>query len=170
MGCGIGIESLAIQQVFQADTLGIDISRDAIDFANRNFIAKGLTFSCQAISEDTEFKIFFNLILAIEFYPFTRTNDYSFQSGIFSALVKTLPENGLIVLYQKWNNEQSIRQTYQQLAAQFNCEYIISDVVDRRLSRFLPLNKIAGVLIIKFKKILSVLLRKEYSESRILNI
>lgn len=107
VGCGLGFTADAIAQVFRGATVtGVDISNDAITYARSRF--PHLRFDVRTISENAEVIGTFDIIFCVEFYPFTRTIDFVFQSSIIRYLSRNLNRTGFVVIFQKWNNAHSL--------------------------------------------------------------
>lgn len=106
-GCGMGFTTQAISETYPgASVLGVDISKDAIEFATKTH--KKVNFKSLAISPEGEDLGNFDVIFCFEFYPFTRNNNIEVQSSFINYFSKQLKFNGKIIIYQKWNNLLSL--------------------------------------------------------------
>lgn len=89
VGCGAGFLTNEIAKVYpSAEVRGYDISRDAIEYAKKHY--RSPLFFSKAISPDTDFEIKFDVILAKEFYPFTRTNSIDYHLSFINVLLENL--------------------------------------------------------------------------------
>ncbi len=96
--------------------LGIDISRDAIEYGQKNF--QDVSFVCQAISPDeADLGRKFSLIMCFEFYPFTRNADATVQAAFIQYFSRQLTPEGGIVIYQRWDNSVSLSAVLDEVKA-----------------------------------------------------
>jgi 16S rRNA G1207 methylase RsmC len=101
LGCGCGFTSVEIANEFEnAVVYGVDVSTDAINFARRNFQNKRLIFEKKSISCKFNNIDMYDIIFAIEFYPFSRSNDQFFQNSFIEYLSKHLENSGSLIIYQ----------------------------------------------------------------------
>ncbi len=107
-GCGLGFTTTALAQELKGSTvLGIDVSHDGIEYAKKRFA--NAAFACAAINpEEPATLSFFDLIFCFEFYPFTRNAEADFQANFIRYLAGQLKHCGMVVIYQKWDNPQSL--------------------------------------------------------------
>jgi 2-polyprenyl-3-methyl-5-hydroxy-6-metoxy-1,4-benzoquinol methylase len=106
-GCGMGFTTKALKNIYKtASVLGVDVSMDAIEYAKKH--QKGPIFINMAISPENKVIGFFDLIYCIEFYPFTRNTNIDFQVKFISYYISQLNPNGKLIVYQKWNNSNSL--------------------------------------------------------------
>ena len=107
VGCGIGATVAAARKMWPAArACGIDVSMDAVKHARET--VPGADFICMAIDTETEFPDRFDLITAFEFYPFTRTSDVQFQSGILRTLSRGLAPGGTLLIRHYGGNSESM--------------------------------------------------------------
>jgi SAM-dependent methyltransferase len=109
VGCGIGLTSIALSKIFNADiVIGFDISQDAINYAKMQSSKKN-KFIVKKIEPNTPLGMNFNLIVAQEFYPFTRTKDLQVHIGYLESLISSLTKpNGNILIGLSSATEKSI--------------------------------------------------------------
>ena len=119
-GCGLGFTTNELKRQFpNAKVYGVDVSSDAIKFARANF--PDCEFDCFAIDPDSgDFEVQFDLILAFEFYPFTRTSDLKEHVRFIRYLLSLLSSRGKLVIYQLWNNDESLSVNYDKLKSGFS--------------------------------------------------
>ncbi len=128
VGCGIGLTACELSKQFApAKVHGYEVSQEAVAYAKR--ACPDVNFVAGAISPDSDLDIGFELLLAQEFYPFTRTGDFSVQSGYLGFLAQHLLPGGvaLIVLSERdrhqtllanlpevrdWCKERDLAMTY----------------------------------------------------------
>ena len=108
IGCGIGLTACEISKQFApAKVHGFEVSQEAVAYAKRSF--PDVEFVAGAIAADSDLDIGFDLILAQEFYPFTRTGDFSVHASYLAFLEGHLLPGGIafIVLSER-DREQTI--------------------------------------------------------------
>ncbi len=137
-GCGLGFTTVALAQCFKdAKVLGIDISADAVAYASARYPAA--EFKAEAISPDAGPLGRFDLIFCFEFYPFTRNADAPAQASFIRYFADQLNEAGLIVIYQAWNNPQSLSAILEDVKRLCpGLFFKIHDIPHPRLSGWLP--------------------------------
>lgn len=97
MGCGLGLTTAALAGQFPgAQVVGYEISQDAVEYGTRHF--PGASFVQCAITAETEFGRTFDLILAQEFYAFTRTGDWAFQQPMLAMMLRHLAPGGVLMI------------------------------------------------------------------------
>ena len=108
VGCGLGFTTNELKKKYpQADVVGIDISLEAVQFAKYNF--KQIDF--KAICIDPRYDNLgnsYDLILASEFYPFTRTSDANENRDYLLHFLNSLSHSGNLILFQRKDNPDSI--------------------------------------------------------------
>lgn len=101
-GCGVGITTQALARRFpQATTHGYEVSSEGVAAAARHF--PGPTYVQSALAPDSDLGRRFDFLLAQEFYPFTRTDDWTVHRDYLALLVRHLTPGGtaLIVLSER---------------------------------------------------------------------
>lgn len=159
LGCGLGFETKAIADVFDAETLGIDIAIDAIDFAKKKFENEEISFECLGVDENMRLQKKYDICFAIEFYPFSRTNNIEMHQKIVKAIFKNLTPNGILVIYQVWDNDHSIRNNIDAISNQVNKTAYVSGYMHKKVNTRLGDNFIS-VMVLKLIRRLSILLGK----------
>lgn len=106
LGCGLGYLTSAFQQVTGVERHGIEISKDAIEYATRNHPA--CSFICGAINPyipTDEYLVLSRrlgekpfLVIASEFYPFTRTSDAHLHRTFLDHIFSIGHVTGLILI------------------------------------------------------------------------
>lgn len=137
IGCGIGLTTIALSKAFRAKKVtGIDISQDAINFARKNSV-RGIEYFAQRIEPGTLLTGPYDLVVAQEFYPFTRTSDYQTHINFIEVLMRSLKKpRGIILIGLSDGTSESILD---------NLEKITVDVesMGGKLSiHFLPYEKL----------------------------
>jgi 2-polyprenyl-3-methyl-5-hydroxy-6-metoxy-1,4-benzoquinol methylase len=111
VGCGLGIATGAMAKYFpNAKVMGVDISEDAIAYAKLHYPTA--EFKAVAINPEMQRLGRFEYIFCFEFYPFTRNRDVQAQAQYLECLADQLAPNGKIVIYQKWNEPNSLSAIY----------------------------------------------------------
>jgi len=107
VGCGAGFTSESLGVFYdQSNVTGVDISQDGIEYAKKKH--HKANFICQMVDSNNSKIGCFDLIYAFEFYPFTRTNDFDTHTSFLRYFLSQLNLGGELVLYQKWNNIDSV--------------------------------------------------------------
>ena len=157
VGCGLGFTTNSLKAVFPgASVTGIDISVDAVAYATKTF--KDCKFVSGAINPD--FRIldsYFDLICAIEFYPFSRTVDLGVHITYLKFLIDHLSANGKLVIWQKWNNNISLSINFDTIVVslkEYNFECY--EVPLAKIYRIFPSNYKFSLI---FSKIIKYLLK-----------
>ena len=118
-GCGMGFTAFQIKNIFkESDVVGIDLSQDAITYAKKKF--GKCRFICQGIEPKNGIIDKFDLIFCFEFYPFTRTNDWTTHNEYINYLLKNLRTDGLLIIYQLWTNQDSLSANYSELCIKYH--------------------------------------------------
>lgn len=98
VGCGIGLTSIALSKIFKADKVtGFDISKDAINYANKTS-SKGVEYAVKKVEPSMPLGGSYDLVVAQEFYPFTRTMDIRIHMGYLDSLMLSLAGNRGVIL------------------------------------------------------------------------
>lgn len=134
MGAGAGFVAAAMKRFFpEANIDCYEISGDAVDYGRKNF--PDIRFYQQEISPCSQFETKYNLIYAKEFYPFTRTNNFSFQSKYIDLFLKYLYPNGWLILELVasprclLNNRTNLQKIYPKVAVEVEPALTISRVI-----------------------------------------
>ncbi len=115
LGCGIGVTSNVLSQLFSnAKVTAIDCSQDAIAYAKKHF--PSVDFQVRVIEPGQPIFGMFDVIFAFEFYPFSRNCDAWFQSSVIKYCMNMVTPNGSMVIYQKWNQPQSMSAVFSEVA------------------------------------------------------
>jgi protein-L-isoaspartate O-methyltransferase len=97
IGCGLGFTSGALSQKFGTDNVtGYEVSLDAVQFAKKEW--PKLKFITGSIKEASCLQDTYDLIVAQEFYPFTRTNDLNVHNGFLTTLLQSLNNSGVLLI------------------------------------------------------------------------
>ena len=138
LGCGLGFTTNELSKFFpNAKVTGIDISKDGIIYAEKNF--PNCQFFTEAIDpKNLDKKYDADLICAFEFYPFTRTSQIEYHRSFLKYILDRLNYGGKFVIIQLWTNPESLAENYERLAEEFS-EYKFSSYV-------IPYNKIYSLL------------------------
>jgi SAM-dependent methyltransferase len=97
LGCGLGFTTAELSVAYRTnDVTGFDVSTDACQFAQKHW--PWLSFISGALTPIAPLPQQYDLILAQEFYPFTRTADYAFQLQFIEMLVNALTPTGALLV------------------------------------------------------------------------
>lgn len=93
---GTGFLANGLKRYFRT-VYSYDISKDAGEYGRKNF--KGINFITKAITEADEFAEGpFDVILAYEFYPFTRTSEWEYQKKYIDMCLNNLNRDGILFI------------------------------------------------------------------------
>jgi len=107
LGCGLGFTSAALAEVFQTtEVTGYEISRDACEFAARNW--PQLKFVAEPVIPDSSLPEKYDLVLAQEFYPFTRTTSQLIHEQYAKTLAASLQPQGIALITLTEGSPESI--------------------------------------------------------------
>jgi len=157
LGCGLGFSSKALADVFFANVDGYEVSLDAVQFSKRTW--PGLCFFCRAIEPGVPLGQMYDLIVAQEFYPFTRTADFSIHLGYIDALERSLNSGGVLLIGLSGGTKESILSNISKLQDQLKNKSLNISLVRLPFDKIyqkLPFYAIANLLSL----ILSFLMKK----------
>lgn len=96
-GCGGGwVTNVLAQAGF--DATGMDLSEEGIALAKKQFPEQTFFVGNGARPQDYFDKTEFDLIVAREFHPFTRVNDFDYQKDIVDGYISLLKPMGVMVI------------------------------------------------------------------------
>ncbi len=136
LGCGAGYTTSGLKRAWPDSTVeGIDVSQDAVRFANAqwtdcNFTAKAINPSEPLAARKYDF------ILCQEFYPFTRTDSIAEHEKWLKFLLLSLSSHGVAVITVSTANTESINSTFVQLRETLHLRRF--QVATPRISQRLP--------------------------------
>ena len=147
VGCGLGFTTNEISKEYPlAKVIGIDVSDDAVAFGEKNF--PNCRFLSEAVDPENEKQVFSaDLICAFEFYPFTRTNILSDHRQYLAHLTDELTEKGKLVIFQLWDNPESLSVNYKELASSFpNLKFELHSMPIRQIGKFVRSRRFANII------------------------
>ena len=171
VGCGLGFTASALKNVYKsANVTGIDISKDAIEFAKKKF--PECDFYCNAIDpNDTKQHLPYDLITAFEFYPFSRTENMSDHIAYINHLTKNMPEQSCLVIFQLWNNNKSISINYDSIKNHYkDFDFKEYKMPFRRLGLYLPSRLIANLISDAIQIVFRLILNKHLQRNKFIII
>ena len=171
LGCGLGFTTNEIRNEYPcAEVIGVDISEDAIAFGKKNF--PSCQFLCEAVDPGQKNQIFCaDLIYAFEFYPFTRTSDLSDHKQYLAHLTDELSENGKLVIFQLWNNPESLSANYYELIAFFpNLQFELYSMPLRQIGKFVRFRYLANILSAIARPVLQSITNRQLGKNKVLVI
>lgn len=120
VGCGLGYTTQELKIAYpNSKVTGIDISRDAVDYAKQRF--ENCVFVANAIDPSNTLQLFdADLICAFEFYPFTRTKSLQDHISYISHLTKDFKSGNILIIFQLWDNDESLSVNYKLLVKHFH--------------------------------------------------
>jgi SAM-dependent methyltransferase len=97
LGCGLGFTSGALAEIFCTDNVtGYEVSLDAVQYAEKRW--PRLKFIAGAVIENTKLQESYDLVIAQEFYPFTRTSDFNVHDGYLMTIFRSLNRGGVVLI------------------------------------------------------------------------
>ena len=171
VGCGLGFTTNEISKEYPfAKVIGIDISDDAVAFGEKNF--PNCQFLSEAVDPENEKQVFSaDLICAFEFYPFTRTNILSDHRQYLAHLTDDLSEKGKLVIFQVWDNPESLSVNYKDLANSFpNLKFELYLMPISKIGKFVSSRFFANVLSEITRSILRGVTNRQLGKNKILVI
>jgi len=120
LGCGAGFTSDGLRRTFALATVtGFDVSHDAVYYARNRWtqcrFIEGAITSGRALDGAP-----YDVILAQEFYPFTRTGSLDSHREWTKFLLDNLSNDGVAIIMVSARTPDSINHTYPQLRGEFN--------------------------------------------------
>lgn len=113
-GCGAGFTTQVLALHYPgAYVLGVDISEDAVTYARSNH--PQASFRVMSLVPLGERAGYFDLVFCFEFYPFTRNDDAQVHAEYISYFMDQITTYGQLVIYQVWNNPESLSAVYDEL-------------------------------------------------------
>lgn len=139
-GCGLGYSTEMIAEVYQgSEVTGIDISNDAVQFANKTH--KKSRFVALPIDPNGNLPSNYDLIFCLEFYPFTRNSDLESQKDYLKLFSRHLNKNGKIVIFQNWENRNSLISIYDDLKKELpSLDFKLHKFPHIKISQYLPIS------------------------------
>ena len=161
VGCGLGFETKALTEIYSCDITGVDVSEDGIEYAKKFNSNLKTTFIPMIIDKNFLLKETFEMCYAIEFYPFSRTEDLNFQKQIVTSLINNLGKNGALVIYQLGMNNGSIEKNFENIAKSLRLKSTMINDFHPKIFRFLNNLKLTSF----FCKILSKIFNRSFGKT-----
>ena len=117
IGCGLGFETIALSEIYNCEITGIDISQDGINYATKYNSNIKTTYISKVVDKNFLLSKKFDACYAIEFYPFTRTDNLEFQKDIISAIFKNLNTNAPLIIYHLDSKEDTININIKEISS-----------------------------------------------------
>ena len=171
VGCGLGFTTNEISKEYPfAEVIGMDVSDDAIAFGEKNF--PNCRFLSEAVDPENKKQVFSaDLICAFEFYPFTRTNILSDHRQYLAHLTHGLSEKGKLVIFQLWDNPESLSVNYKDLANSFpNQKFELHSMPIKKIGKFVSSRFFANILSEIARSILRVVTSRKIGKNKMLVI
>ena len=164
IGCGLGFETIALSEIYNCEITGIDISKDGINYAKKyNFNTK-TSYISKAVDKTFLLSKKFDACYAIEFYPFTRTDNLEFQKEIVSAILKNLNKAAHIIIYHLDLKEDTVNKNIKEISLSLNLKLKIISKFHPKFFRLIPNLNLVSLLI----SILEFLFNKTYGKTIII--
>jgi len=138
VGCGLGFETKALTNIFNCMCMGVDASIDGVNYAKKNNLNNKTKYLAATIDSDFLLDSKYDICFAREFYPFTRTKDIVFQQSIISSLFNNIKPGSPLILYQLFDQEESIKENILLIAKNLNKKVIVSERIIYRFYQIIP--------------------------------
>ena len=146
VGCGLGYTTKELKIAYpDTKVTGIDISRDAVDYAKKRFVS--CAFIADAIDPENTLQLFDgDLICAFEFYPFTRTKSLQDHISYISHLTKDFKSGNILIIFQLWDNDESLSVNYELLVKHFSVlHFELYSMPIRKIGNIIHNRKVANI-------------------------
>lgn len=165
VGCGVGFTTHELGNYYSNSlVVGVDISSDGISYAKENF--KKEKFICQGIDPKDPPLGEYDLIFCFEFYPFTRTNSLQTHKDYLSYFLSQLKQDGKLILFQKWENNDSISKNIDQIKIDLSMyKFNINRVPNAKIYSLIRFRYLS-VIVDKFVRLI---LRKDHNKAIIVS-
>ena len=164
IGCGLGFETIVLSEIYNCEITGIDISKDEINYAKKyNFNTK-TSYISKAVDKNFLLSKKFDACYAIEFYPFTRTDNLEFQKEIVSAILKNLNKEAPLIIYHLDLKEDTVNKNIKEISSSLNLKLKIISKFHPKIFRLIPNLNLVSLLI----SILEFLFNKTYGKTIII--
>jgi SAM-dependent methyltransferase len=135
IGCGLGFTAAALAQEFTgAHVFGYEISEDAVLYGQKTF--PDVVFRRQGIDPQSDLGERFDLVLAQEFYPFTRTADWAIQKPLIDMIFRHLKPGGILLIELSERGREGTVLANRDLIAGVRAERLAFDRIYRKLKVF----------------------------------
>tara|TARA_X000000368_G_C22987622_1_gene692877 strand:- start:392 stop:1147 length:756 start_codon:yes stop_codon:yes gene_type:complete len=162
LGCGLGYETKALSEVYNCNVSGIDLSVEGIEFAKKYNSNSKTTYINKVVDKNFLLSDKFNICYAIEFYPFSRSNDLDFQIEIIEAIFNNLKKNGLIIIYQlDWIKEKSVTENIKKITDYLNIDSKVISNFHPKVYNLIPSLQVTNIII----SILSKVFKKTFGKT-----
>jgi SAM-dependent methyltransferase len=171
VGCGLGYTTQELKNVFpNSKVSGIDISRDGIEYATQRF--SNCEFIAEAINPKNTSQLFdCDLICAFEFYPFTRTESLSEHVSYILHLTKGFKSGNKLIIFQLWDNKESISSTYDQIVKHFSdFHFDLYSMPIRKIGALIHSRKAANIVSFLVRPFLRLLTRRALGRNKLIVI
>ena len=164
IGCGLGFETIVLSEIYNCEITGIDISKDGINYAKKHNRNSKTNYISKAIDKNFLLKKKFDACYAIEFYPFTRTDNLEFQKEIVSAILKNLNKEAPLIIYHLDLKEDTVNKNIKEISSSLNLKLKIISKFHPKIFRLIPNLNLVSLLI----SILEFLFNKTYGKTIII--
>lgn len=164
IGCGLGFETIALSEIYNCEITGIDISKDGINYAKKYNSNTKTRYISKAIDKTFLLSKKFDACYAIEFYPFTRTDNLEFQKEIVSAILKNLNKEAPLIIYHLDLKEDTVNKNIKEISSLLNLKFKIISKFHPKIFRLIPNLNLVSQLI----SILEFLFNKTYGKTIII--
>lgn len=171
VGCGLGHTTQELKNVYpNSKVTGIEISKDAVDYAKQRFA--NCVFIADAIDPENALQLFDgDLICAFEFYPFTRTKSLRDHISYISHLTKDFKRGDILIIFQLWDNEESLSANYESLVKHFPIfRFELYSMPIRKIGAIIHNRKVANIISIIARPLLKFFTKKPLGRNKLIVI
>lgn len=147
MGGGLGFLANEIKKIFShAAVYTFDVSRDAKIFGDEHFPEINYITKAIEIGDDLSEFFQYDVIIANEFYPFTRINDWEIQKGYIDTFLNNLEANGILII-EVSQKEKTLLDNIEKLKCEYKNKLIsISNIPKVRIYKRIQMYTMARIL------------------------
>ena len=169
IGCGLGFETIALSEIYNCEITGIDISQDGINYATKYNSNIKTSYISKVIDKNFLLSKKFDACYAIEFYPFTRTDNLEFQKDIISAIFKNLNKEAPLIIYHLDSKEDTVNINIEEISYLLNLKLKVISKFHPKIFRLIPnlylVSLLCSIVEFLFNKTYgkTIIILKEYS-------
>ena len=117
-------ETIALSEIYNCEITGIDISQHGTNYATKYNSNIKTTYISKVVDKNFLLNKKFDACYAIEFYPFTRTDDLEFQKTLFQHFKKFKYIH--LIIYHLDSKEDTVNINIKEISSLLNLKFIIS--------------------------------------------
>lgn len=139
LGCGLGFTCAALAEIFCPESVtGYEVSLDAVQYCEKHW--PKIKFIADAIIENDRLSEEYDLIIAQEFYPFTRTSDIDVHMGYINTILHSTVKGGVALIGFAESTDNSILNNAEEI------EPALKNLDVTMSLHYLPFDKVFGLV------------------------